>query len=543
MATTPPEPSLANPSSGQTTGRRAVLSMRALLPTLLFMASIALVLISAWFAAGSLATKRETKLLDRERMVAMTTAETISANLGRNLGQLHSIPMVLASEPSLIATLRRFGPDVRPSALPVQERRAIWQADPEFAALARRFENIIRQADISQIWVANAAADCFVSAGFPPDLTATGGNYVKRHYFQEARRGRNGSQFAVGATTAIPGLFFSAPIQAEGRFLGVVVVKLELSKLTALMPSANAFITDENGVVIFAQSPDLMMKTIPGATVSRLTDDALDNRYQRKTFEPVDIRPAGGTAATDLVSWQGSAHPYILKHKGLPGEVITIHVLRPLDELAQIRRERLWLFALLFVTGFLLTALIAGAALYLRRSREVREELTLQANTDALTRCANRRSFLAALEQEWGRSERYATPLSVISIDLDYFKDINDRFGHPGGDQLLCHFAGIATTVLRPCDTFGRIGGEEFAILLPQTSATGAFAMAERLLAAVKAQPAVLNTHRHSYTFSAGISTRQPGDMQYSDMLNRADRALYQAKRAGRDRVMIDETE
>jgi diguanylate cyclase (GGDEF)-like protein len=532
----PPDPASGRPDRAARRGA-AVLTRN-----LLLLAGIVLVVTCAWFAAGALGTKHEAKLLERERMVATATAETISANLGRNLAQLHSIPLVLASEPSLIATLRRFGPDVRPSALPVQERRAIWQADPEFAALARRFEDIIRQADISQIWVVNAAADCFVSAGFPPDLTATGVNYVKRHYFQEARQGRNGSQFAVGATTAVPGLFFSAPVLAEGHFLGVVVVKLELPKLMPLIANANAFITDENGVVILAQSPDLMMQTMPGATASLLADDALDNRYRRKTFDRVEIRPAHDADSPDLVFWQGSAHPFVLKHKALPGEVVTIHVLRPLDELAQIRRERIWLFALLSVTGGLLAALTAGAAAYLRRSREAREQLTIQANTDALTCCANRRSFLATLEQEWRRAVRYGTPLSVICIDLDYFKSVNDRFGHAGGDQLLCHFADIVGAVLRPCDTFGRIGGEEFAILLPQTPATGAMAVAERIVAEVKERPTMLGTQPHAYTFSAGIAELRPEDAEYADLLNRADRALYRAKSSGRDRVVLDES-
>jgi len=286
-----------------------------------------------------------------------------------------------------------------------------------------------------------------------------------------------------------------------------------------------------------------MLKTMPGTTVARLADDALDNRYRRKTFEPVDVRPADVSSPADLVSWQNSSHPYVLKNKGLPGEVIAIHVLRPLDELAQIRSERLWLFALLSLTGLLLTALTAGVVAYLRHNREVQKELTRQANTDVLTHCANRRSFLATLELEWQRSTRYGTPLSVISIDLDYFKDVNDRFGHSGGDLLLRHFADIVGTVLRPCDTFGRIGGEEFAILLPQTSATGAVAVAERLLAAVKSQPIMLDTQRHTFTFSAGIAMMRPGDVQYADMLKRADLALYRAKSTGRDRVVIDETQ
>jgi len=507
--------------------------------TLLFMASTAVLMVLAWIASGSLAKDREAKLLERERIMATTTAETISANLGRNLGQLHSIPMVLAGEPALIATLKRFGPHVQPSTLPVSQRRAIWQAEPEFAALTKRFEEIIKQADVSQIWITNAAADCFVSAGFPEELTSTGVNYAKRHYFQEARQGRHGSQFAVGATTNIPGLFFSAPVMADGYFLGVVVVKLELPKLAELVASSNAFLSDENGVIVLAQIPDALMQTVPEATVYRLSAEALDNRYRRKTFTQVDIRSVGDTHAPDLVYWQGNSQPYVLKKRNLPGEVITIHVLRPLDELTQIRFERLWLFALLSLLSLLLVSLTTGAALFLRRNREVHEELTLLANTDALTSCANRRSFLATLKREWKSSSRYGTAYCVITVDLDYFKSINDRFGHSGGDKVLCHFVDIVSKSLRPCDTIGRIGGEEFAILLPQTQTAGAVAVAERILKEVKAKPVLLDKNSYLFTFSAGIAEWHPDDKACTDILKRADSALYRAKNAGRDKVMI----
>lgn len=516
-------------------GRSGVI--RAIPATLVFLASVAGLSMLAWFASGFLAKEHEVKLLERERIMASTTAETISANLGRNLAQLHSIPMVLASEPSLVRTLSRFGPDIQPSALPQEIRRKIWQADPDFMALTQRFQNLIHQADVSQVWITNAAADCFVSAGFPEEVTATGVNYVKRHYFQEAKQGRNSSQFAVGATTNIPGLFFSSPIKADGHFLGVVVVKIELPKLAPLVATANTFITDENGAIILTKDPELFLQTVPGATVTQLPADALDNRYRRQSFKPVDLKLATGNEAAGLVYWQGSHYPHVMVNKNLPGEGLQIHVLRSLDQLAQIHRDRLGLFFLLSLTGFLLISLAAAAIAYLRRSKEVRTKLTALANTDTLTGCGNRRSFLTALEFGWKCAVRYGTTFSVISLDLDHFKQINDRFGHSGGDQVLCHLVGIASKALRPCDKFGRVGGEEFAILLPQTPQAGAMAVAERILAEVRKSPVQIGAQQCSYTFSAGTAEWREGEKSSDDILHRADLALYQAKDAGRNRV------
>ncbi len=514
--------------------------LKRLLP---FLAGVVLTSALAWLLSGVLAGDRVEKALERERVTAMTTAETISANLGRNLEQLFLIPMILAKDPSVIAALRRFGPDATPSPLPKAKRRELWQADPEFIALVQRFEEIIKQADISQIWVVNAAADCFVSAGFPPELTSTGVNYVRRHYYQEGRQGLSGSQFAVGATTNIPGLYFFSPVTDGGRFLGVVTVKLELPKLAPLVDATDSLITDENGVIILSRRPDLLMKIIPGAAVYELPLDVLDNRYRRTSFETIDIRPAGQGDLADVAYWPGHSLPYIMKRKDLPGEVVSIYAMRPLDELAQIRRDRLWLFALFSVLGFLLVALALGARAYLRRNREVQEELTMLANTDALTRCANRRSFLSALDKQWVCAQRYGTMFSVISLDLDYFKSVNDRFGHAGGDHVLRNFVDTVGENLRSCDVLGRIGGEEFAILLPQTPGSGAAALAERILTEVRARPARFDCQEISYTCSCGVAAWRPGDAEYADILQRADQALYRAKSAGRNRVERTEAE
>jgi diguanylate cyclase (GGDEF)-like protein len=167
------------------------------------------------------------------------------------------------------------------------------------------------------------------------------------------------------------------------------------------------------------------------------------------------------------------------------------------------------------------------------------------AYVDPLTEIPNRRGFDEAIEREWRRTKRVPGPISVIIFDIDHFKDYNDRFGHPAGDQrLICVARTIADSARRTGDLAARYGGEEFAMLLPGTPLEGAVAIAESVRLAVRENPDV----EFRLTISAGCATAHP----YSDtlesaspptLLKDADAALYVAKTTGRDRVCVPETE
>ena len=125
-----------------------------------------------------------------------------------------------------------------------------------------------------------------------------------------------------------------------------------------------------------------------------------------------------------------------------------------------------------------------------------------------------------------------------MALDLDFFKGINDKFGHLRGDQALCHFTSIAKNSLRSLDTLGRMGGEEFAVLLPETSIDSAVKIAERIRTELESSPIVLDSALVTLTVSIGISAWQvDGTDTIEQLLSRADMALYQAKKAGRNQV------
>ena len=168
-----------------------------------------------------------------------------------------------------------------------------------------------------------------------------------------------------------------------------------------------------------------------------------------------------------------------------------------------------------------------------------RELLARLAKTDELTRISNRRHFLDVGRLEIDRCVRYERPMSLLYIDIDHFKHINDTWGHPAGDIVLRELAREIAGILRRQDTVARIGGEEFAIILPETEASKAFAVAESLrLAIEKAKTRIDEKTEVKYTLSIGVATLTGEGDSLDAMMQRADTALYQAKQNGRNQVV-----
>jgi diguanylate cyclase (GGDEF)-like protein len=157
---------------------------------------------------------------------------------------------------------------------------------------------------------------------------------------------------------------------------------------------------------------------------------------------------------------------------------------------------------------------------------------------DGLTKVFNRRYFTDHLEKEFAYAVRHATPLALIFIDIDHFKQINDTHGHPGGDVVLADLSGLLTSLLRTEDVLARFGGEEFAILCRGTDLPGVEIVAERLRGAVERRAFEANGARVPVTISVGIAALpNPAVKDYGEFLAAADQAMYQAKRSGRNRV------
>jgi len=167
-------------------------------------------------------------------------------------------------------------------------------------------------------------------------------------------------------------------------------------------------------------------------------------------------------------------------------------------------------------------------------------ELEYLARFDPLTSIANRRHFVEMVGAEMARSSRYGKPLSILMMDIDQFKEINDVYGHQAGDAVLQALCETCKIVLRAVDIVGRWGGDEFAILLPETPHAIAHQVAERLRGAIGST--VVDLEMHSplhFSVSIGCASRNAKDDSLDTLLNLADKALYDAKRTGRNRVCV----
>jgi len=178
---------------------------------------------------------------------------------------------------------------------------------------------------------------------------------------------------------------------------------------------------------------------------------------------------------------------------------------------------------------------------YQSQLRDLNLRLELLAHTDSLTGINNRGHFMDLLSAELDRNRRHERVFSVLMLDLDHFKSVNDTYGHAVGDEALRTLPRvIQASRLRKSDFLGRIGGEEFAIALPETGIRGAFEVAEKIRANLERTAFIFGGEEHFMTASIGVSEYRHGDTE-DTLLQRADHAMYRAKETGRNRVCLSD--
>ena len=174
------------------------------------------------------------------------------------------------------------------------------------------------------------------------------------------------------------------------------------------------------------------------------------------------------------------------------------------------------------------------------KQQQLLKNLQVMVNLDSMTQLVNYRHFFELLDQESYRAKRYDTPLSLLLLDIDHFKSINDNFGHPTGDLVLKSVAYCIKSSLRESDVAARYGGEEFAVILPHTDQNGAVVVAERLRKLIAETIVDFENHKISVTASFGVTTVNGKNETPALMLvEQADQALYRAKRQGRNKSRV----
>lgn len=190
--------------------------------------------------------------------------------------------------------------------------------------------------------------------------------------------------------------------------------------------------------------------------------------------------------------------------------------------------------------GPMVLHILVSLILHIDRSEEKLRALSIM---DDLTDVYNRRFFLEQMEKELSKAQRYGTVFSVLAVDVDHFKQINDTYGHLAGDAVLQSMANTCMNNLRAMDFFARFGGEEFMFLLPESDKINVEAFAYKVLTALENSTVVYEGQEIRFTVSIGVKTFDTATHSIDGMLKEVDRALYQAKRNGRNCIVVSEME
>ena len=353
---------------------------------------------------------------------------------------------------------------------------------------------------------------------------AEAGLYVSHPFHSRLRRGDP----SIAISRRLP--------DVDGRFAGVVVGTLRLAYFQSLFERLNL---GHGGAVLLLRSDGHVIARRPlrDADIGRDLSDT-------NVFRQYSIANSGSFIATSGID--GTRRAYTFRHIG--GLPLILSVAVSVDDLYAPWRYKAWGIGM--VLAVLCVATVALCILFrrelLRRLAteadlvEAASRLSVIAATDGLTRLANRRAFDAALDVAWQAAVENGTPLALLMVDADRFKSYNDRYGHPAGDLVLQHIAGCIQLNTRcPGDLGARYGGEEFAALLPGAGLQTAVRIAERLRYTVSDLDI---PHKDSptgqVTISIGVAVAHPRRGIGSELLLRqADKALYEAKSDGRDRV------
>lgn len=412
-----------------------------------------------------------------------------------------------------------------------------------YPALLSRSERDIKQAnavlkrynsafETSVSYVIDKKGGVIASSNYDEADSFVGKNYEFRSYFREAMAGRPGRYFAVGVTSGKRGFYASSAVKDPGgKTIGVAVIKTDLDPIANhLQKFQHCFVASPQGIIFLSSRPGLTLK---GLWPIKNEKELLANRqFGDKPFGALFPQKVEDG---DEITFDGGS--YLFSRKTIIPDGWSIILLSPL--------HRITLYQAVGISGTLFVCLLISAviaALYytersaakLRQSRERYRELSV---TDDLTGLFNLRLFYQQLHMEMERAIRYHRPLSLILLDIDDFKSYNDQYGHMEGDIVLQTLGQTLKACIRQTEMAFRYGGEEFVVLMPETTAAQGNLIAERIGSTFRehAFTPVAGTSVIK-TISLGVTEFRPeeGDKAF---ITRADRNMYQAKKMGKNRT------
>jgi diguanylate cyclase (GGDEF)-like protein len=481
-------------------------------------------------------------------------AISVTAALFVPIQKYSYLPAVVATHSITLAALREPGDIRRTSAASVF------------------FSELNNAAGTEVIYLIDSKGNTIASSNSKTENSFVGHNFAFRPYFQDAMHGKDGHFYALGTVSRSPGYYVSHPVLIGKEIRGVVAIKISLMNLDQEWQLGHGYevtVADEFGINFLSSRADWKYRPLNPLDPRQLERLRNTRQYDTILRAPLHLEEEPGLGShARLIRVAGSAEDgneiggsdYVLQQKKLQESPWTVSIFMRVDP----ARDRAMLHTA--VTAAIL-AFLGVAGLYWREQRrhiadreqsrqlieaahaELAErhrqletlsgELHRKAITDPSLHCYNRRFFMEQVEKLVSSANRHQLPLSIVILDVDHFKWINDSYGHPTGDMVLHRIVELCSEAMRGEDIFARFGGEEFIMALMHATTGEALAAAERLRAAIAAQTYLHEGVSFTVTISCGVAQYQPGESNIESAIRRADTALYAAKHAGRNRTVV----
>jgi diguanylate cyclase (GGDEF)-like protein len=521
---------------------------------------VALCWAGASAVADAMGARDIQQVADARRQLAEQVAGGMANQITADVALLRAIPQTIAQIEAIPQAAARVDTQ-RWNLMDEGSRAKEALAHTEVQAACAFLNTVNGNLGLDYTWVVNTHGYVVLASNAGQPESFVGVQSALQPFMKEAMLGGLGEQFTIGRVTGVPGLFFSAPVYDDnGHLVAALATKVNLARLQHWVSHTTSLVADANGLIILSTDTSLVGKILPDSRLARMTPSERFNEYQRVDFDAWPYLPSV-QSHRDVPAWvppevrnalvwrEGSAVPSLLITRSASADLSAV-VAEPLvawsQQLATHARYRMLGFAL-FVSILLTFMLVMWSLLRERQHHRVTRHLNQrlqrtnsalanEAHFDHLTGVLMRRRFLALFETVLTRAQTRGESVVLVLADLDHFKRINDTWGHAVGDLALQRFASIATSVLRSSDLIGRLGGEEFAIVMSRTTLDAATEVVERLRTAVAEVDETLPSGL-VMTVSLGMTACRAGDAA-SEMLKRADLALYRAKDSGRNRYV-----
>lgn len=325
----------------------------------------AVLTVFAWVASSSYTDKMLHSAYEQQHKQGEEQLESLSESIEDALTAVSGIPVVLAHDEMVQRELAAFGPVQRASSSSREQNKERWESTPSLKQLSQRFHIVANNLRADVVWVLNSAGECIAASNIGTPLSFIGGNYSDRQYFRDTIGGEAGRQYVVGRLSRVPGLYFASPVILEGKFAGSVIVKRDLTHFERWTRQIDAFITDEQGVIVLAREKRLEFRTLPSANLNHISKDVLEKTYLRSEFKPLNIEKRPDAALANLVYLDGDQKmPYLFISAKTSKHGFAVHLLQPVPEIARLEEQKLPFFALLAISSSLLVLAFVALKLH-----------------------------------------------------------------------------------------------------------------------------------------------------------------------------------